>query len=470
MVGSDERPGGLGRGAAYALVATGLERAVALGIALYLPRHLALADYGRYAFVLSYLNFFQALPDVGLEAVLVVRLAGAGAEAAAVAGRGALVRLLTSLAGASTGIALLALVGSDGMVVRAAAVWAAALLATAATPYRALLRARLAMGRYLALMAAQGGVALALLALVVRARGGLLEVMAAVGAANLSGLALGRLLGGPGARLRLDAGLGRALVAAAWPLVGSTLALVAAQQVLQIVLMREHGAGEMGLLGGAQKLTDAVNLLPSALMVSVLPALAAASARSPDVAVRAARDAARLLALVLAPVAGALVIWPEPVLATVFGSPFAAAAPALRVLAMMTLLVATATVLMNVLLAAGRQRALFAATAGSALLMAGAGPVLVRAYGATGTAMAMASAMLVGQAALAVSPATRPHVAAVLGAVIRPTAVGAACAMLVAELRAGPALGFTLLAVLYPLGLYATATVTRADLARWRVS
>ena len=68
-------PSGLGRDAAYALLAVGLEKVVALGIALYLPRHLPLADYGRYVFVISYLGLFQGLPDVALDAVLVTRLA-----------------------------------------------------------------------------------------------------------------------------------------------------------------------------------------------------------------------------------------------------------------------------------------------------------------------------------------------------------------------------------------------------------
>ena len=63
---SDVGPSGLGRRAAYAVLATGIEKAVALGIALYLPRrHLGLEDYGRYTFVLAYLNFFQVLPDAG---------------------------------------------------------------------------------------------------------------------------------------------------------------------------------------------------------------------------------------------------------------------------------------------------------------------------------------------------------------------------------------------------------------------
>src|SRR6185503_15047038 len=134
---------GLGGRAAYGILAVGLEKVVALGIALYLPRHLGLSDYGRYALLISYLGFFQALPDFGLEAVLVTRLARARDDARTLAGRGAMVRLTVSLAGALVGLGLLAGVTRDGSLVGAGALWSLGLLATAGTPYRTLLRARL---------------------------------------------------------------------------------------------------------------------------------------------------------------------------------------------------------------------------------------------------------------------------------------------------------------------------------------
>ena len=66
---------GLGRGTALGVVATGLDRVAALGIALWLPRHLGLDDYGRYTLVITLLAFCQTLPDASLESVLVARSA-----------------------------------------------------------------------------------------------------------------------------------------------------------------------------------------------------------------------------------------------------------------------------------------------------------------------------------------------------------------------------------------------------------
>jgi O-antigen/teichoic acid export membrane protein len=78
-------------------------------------------------------------------------------------------------------------------------------------------------------------------------------------------------------RIAADGGLAGALLRDAWPLAGTTAALTAAQQALSLVLLRTHGAAAVGLLGGAQRLIDAIALLPQALMVSVLPALSLAA-------------------------------------------------------------------------------------------------------------------------------------------------------------------------------------------------
>src|SRR5207245_2898688 len=125
-----------------------------------------------------------------------------------------------------------------------------------------------------------------------------IAVFAAVAAAGVVGLGLGRLLVGPGVWLVPDAGRRRTLLAAAWPLAASALAAVGAQQVLQLLLLRLHGAPEVGLLGGARKLVEAITLVPQALMLSVLPALSLAAA-TPAGATGAAREVTRALGIVL---------------------------------------------------------------------------------------------------------------------------------------------------------------------------
>jgi O-antigen/teichoic acid export membrane protein len=456
---------GLPGGAALGLVAVALEKLTALGIALYLPRHLGLDDYGRYALLLSYLGLFQALPDASLEAVLVTRLARTG-DSAALAGRGAVVRAAVSIAGGVAALVSLVVATGDAALVRAGGVAALGLVASAANPYRVLLRARLLLGRYLGLVAGQALLGVVLLAMVVRAGGGLVAVFAALAAAAVGGLLLGRLLVGGVVRIVADGWLARELAHDAWPLAGTTAALTAAQQLLALVLLRSHGAAVVGLLGGAQRLIDAIALVPQALMVSVLPALSMAAA-TPDAATARAREAARVLAVVIVPAVAALMLWAEPVLVRAFGPAFAAAAPTLRWLAPVALVGATGTVTTNLLLALGMQHVLLRVAVAAALAMAAVGVWLVPAGGAPGAAAVLLATWGSGQLALLALSATRRHVAPVLGAAARPAMVGALAAGATAWCPT-PAVEVAVFLAGYLALLVATRTVTAADLTRWR--
>jgi len=458
---------GLGRGGLYAVLGVGLEKLVALGIALYLPRHLGLVDYGRYTFLISYLGFFQVLPGAGLEVVLVARLARVGVAAMReTAGRGALVRLVVSLTGGGLALVVLALVMRDPDLVAAGVVGVVGYAAIAATPYRVLLRAQLRMGTYLALLGLQTALAVVLLAAVVRSGEGLVAVLAAVSAAALAGLVLGRVLVGPGVRVRWDPGLARVLLAEAWPLAGTTLAILGAVQVVQLVLFRVHGAAEVGLLGGAQKLVEAINLLPQALMLSVLPALSLAAA-APGGAARTAREAARVLVIAVLPAVIVFGLWAEDVLGLLLGPPFVEATPVLRLLAPAAVLASTGLVLTNLLVALGLQRILLRVTVAGAALLVAVGVVLVPGSGAIGAAAAMVVSMLCGQVLLSSLRDTREPTLMVLRGVVPPLGLGVLLTAGLVATHASLPVGVSALVVLYPAALLVTGTVTRKDLARW---
>ncbi len=456
---------GLAGGAALGLLAVALEKITALGIALYLPRHLGLEDYGRYALLMSYLGLFQGLADASLEAVLVTRLARER-DPAALAGRGAVARLGVSVAGALTALVTLAIATGDASLVRAGGVAAAAFAAGAANPYRLLLRARLALGRYLGLVAGQAVLGVVLLALVVHQGGGLVAVFAALAAAALGGLVVGAALVRGGVAISVDRALGRTLLRDAWPLAGTTAALTGAQQVLALVLLRTHGAAAVGLLGGAQRLLDAIALVPQALMVSVLPAMSLA-ATEPLAATARAREAARLLAVIIVPAVAALLLWAESVLAHSLGASFVAGAATLRWLAGLALVGATGTVTTNLLLALGMQRILLRVAIAAALVLVIAGALVVPAAGAPGAAATLLVTWIAGQVGLLALPATRAHVAPVLAAAVRPTVVGALAAGTALHGGASWATGVAFL-VVYAALLVLTRTVTAADVTRRR--
>jgi O-antigen/teichoic acid export membrane protein len=456
---------GLGRGTVLGVVATGLDRVATLGIALWVPRHLGLDDYGRYTLVITLLAFFQTLPDISLESALVARIARDGDAGPALAGIAAPVRAAASFAFGLAGLTAVGLAAGDARVALAAAPWAAGLWLAAANPYRVLLRAQLRLGRYLGVVTAQSAAMIAALAVVVRAGAGLAGVLATGAVGSAAALVTGRLLGGAGARPRIDLRMSRMLLGTAAPLAATALVVIGAQQIVQVLLLRLHGPAALGLFGGAGRVVDAVSLLPQAVVVGLLPALARVAGT--PAAMRIAHEAARVLALVLTPVAAALVIWAAPALTTLLGPTLGAAAPVLRALAAVGLLTGSGQVLTALLVAEGRERLLLGASSASGVLTIVLGLALVPPFGSVGAAVAAALGMLGGQLILVAIPGTRPAALAVLRAMGRPLVPAAGAAGLALASGRGVPLGPVVLAVCYAVALVVTRTITWRDLARW---
>jgi O-antigen/teichoic acid export membrane protein len=232
-----------------------------------------------------------------------------------------------------------------------------------------------------------------------------------------------------------------------------------------VLLLRTHGPDAVGLFGGAGRLVDAINLLPQAVFVGLLPALARRAGS--NATRRTASEAARVLALALSPVAAGLAVWAAPALSLLLGPRFAAAAPVLRVLAAVALLAGSGQVLTALLVAEGRERLLLVATGASAVLTVILGAALVPPFGPVGAATAAACGMLGGQLALVALADTRPAALDVLGAMGRPLVLAGAAAGLSLALDWPIPLGPLALVAVYGAAVVLTRTAGWRDLVRW---
>lgn len=416
------------RSTGWAVAATLTERLAALAIALWLPRYLPLQEYGEYALAVTLLALFQSLPDGGVESVLVAGLSRDVPRMATLAGAAVPLRGTVSLGCGLVGLATLALVTGGTALPAAAAPWSLGLFLVAANPYRALLRAEMRFRRYLAAVTAQAGGTLLALGAVVWTGGGLRGVLATGIAGALAGWGVGRVVAGRSVRPRFDVPAWRLLLRGAMPVVATGAVMVAAQQLLVVLLLRTHGSAAVGLFAGAQRVIDAVNLLPQAFAGGLLPLLARGS--------RTDRETSRAmtrLALVVFPLAATLVLGADPLLRLALGAPFAAAAPTLRVLALAAVLGASGQVLTVRLIADGLERPLLAATGASAAVMTVLGLPLVPPWGGPGAAVAVVAGMLTGQLVLVGTRTTRRAGVAVvrgLGAPLAVTAIALAVSSL----------------------------------------
>lgn len=235
------------------------------------------------------------------------------------------------------------------------------------------------------------------------------------------------------------------------------------------VLLVEHllGEGPTGLFGGALALHTVLLLLPDSAMAAIYPRLAATYAASYDAYAAATGTTARLLAAGTVPLALAMIVLAEPLLALVYGGEFREAAPVLRLLAASLPLHAANGALGHALQAGHRQGAALKVVALVVVLHVGLSLVLIPRLGIEGAALAL----LLSAGALSVGTVAVFHREARTGALARRgLAIGVAlgtpvaAALLVPDAWRGAAAAAGLLWLL-PAGR-GLGALRRADLER----
>ena len=447
------------RGGVLGLATVVVERGLSLAGIVALGRILVPADFGRWAFVVSWLAAFQVLADPGLEAVLVRRLAAPGADRARLLASGLSLRALLAVASTALAVALAPLAvdaGSASATRLLVGCGAAAMLLQAQPVYRSLLRAELRMGAVFGVAAASSLAAFVATVAAAASGLGVPAVFLAVAAAQAMGFAAARLVAhrGVGGARRVDPSLWRGLLREAWPIGANVLVVTLGLRMGALVLMRARGPGEVGFYSSATRLTESLNLVADGAMLTVFPALARRAFEDPAGLIAIARPTARLLAIaILAP----------DLLAGLFRPEFAAAAPALVVASWSALLAALGTLYGGLLVATGRQRVLLWINTAATVLLLGLQWLVVPRAGMVGAASVSLVTSVASHVVLALLPATRDLVGPCLRAAMAPVAC-AALLLACERFAPGPPLArAALLTVSFPVLLGISGALGRRE-------
>jgi len=458
------------RGGLYGLVALGVEKGVALLLVVGLARALSPDDYGRYSFLVAYLTLFQVLADLGTETILVRRLAAEPAARRRTLAAALGLRVALALAAGATAVALAPLAAGEPGVARRTAIAALALLFTGQPGYRALLRAEMRMGDVLAVASATSALVVALVASAVLVGAGLDGVFLALAAANLAGFALAAWRARASAPLRLavDLRLWRALLAEAWPIGANVLVITLGMRMAPLLLMRFRGPVEVGYFASAARLTDALNLLPDAAMLSVYPLFVRFATTRPDELRALAEVVSKLLGVVLLAVVVVVSQLAPEIMGGLFRPEFASAAPALALLAWSALLAALGSVYGHLLVSVGRQAVLFRVNCAAAALQVALLLVLVPPLGPTGAAWAVVLTAVASHTTLYALGETRTWVRPCVRAVAWPALLAGGVIAAAPLVPAGPWGRAAALVAALALGLVVTRALGPADARRLR--
>lgn len=444
----------LARGAWYGLLAQAVDKILPVAILLYLARTLEQEDFGVYTFIIAYLAFFQTATEYSIDTVLVRTMSQLPEKRNALLQAGLGLKLATAVLAALLAT-LLAGPVSGGRAPLAMALLASLGMVTAmGSAYRSWLRAQLRIGGVFGVAAGRalllgGGVFVA-----VRVGMGLYAIFVAIAAANLVaflGIALWfRRSVTPRARFERESWA--LLIRGALPLAGNAFAMTVSLRVGQILLMSMRGAVDVGMLAAASRVSEAFSLLPEALMISVYPLMAGLHLNDlPRLLSTAERSTRYLMLATGVPVVVCAVAGPE-VMALLFGPSFADAGPALSILVFMALFSASGTVIINLLVAAHREKVLYFNTMAFAAASIPLSYALISRGGYTGAAVAILVTSGLSQAALALLPSTGLYVRSCLLAGVKPFAAA------VAASACGLVVGWTTAtALVVALGVYAAA-------------
>jgi O-antigen/teichoic acid export membrane protein len=438
------------RGALVGIVTVVLERGIAFVVVLVLARTLAPETFGRYGYLLAGMTLVQVIADQGIEVAAVAAMAATPGRAGQIFGATMCLRLLVwGLVAAPVGWLVLPALAAEGGIGPLDGLGASALvLVGASISMRGVLRARGAMGGMALVALADAALGGAAVIVAARAGAGLATIFALRAAASAT-VTVGAIV----AASDWLRGYGRAgtlgeLARVAAPLGGNALLIAIHTRAGHLVAMMLAGPTVVGLLGVAARLTEVLGVLPEGALLALFPRMAA----SPTEAAALAADAARRLAALALTAIVVLGVGATSLVTGLFGEAYAAAGPAVAVLAWIALLAVTGGVTLHALVARGAERTLLPANLVAAVMGVAMQVLLIRAYGLVGAAAATVATAAIGQLALAASIAARPVVVAVWRAVAplallaailvvggRAVAPGAAGAIVAAAVYAGVA-------------------------------
>ena len=400
--------GQVARRAWYGVLAQAIDKVLPVLVLLYLARTLTPADFGIYAFVLAYLMLFQAISDNGIDTVLVRTMSQKPERRGDILRAGLGLKLLLAVVSAVIAVVLVT-PASGGQVPIGLMVVAALSLPTAfGGAYRAYFRSTLEIGSVLTIVTHRAVLYTVGIIVAVAMGGGLIALFGALATANLLNFfSAARMVRGrvkPG--LGFDREIWRELLRGAVPLVANALALTISYRIGQILLMSLGGPIAVGKLSAPSRINEAFSVLPDAMMVTVYPLMAGLHVSDTQRLRRTASRSARYLVVAVGVPVTLCCAAGNEIMHLLFGAAFADTGHLLAILSFMTLLSATGTVSLNLLIAVHREAALFRVTLVFALVGIALAWIGIKLHGATGAAVAVVMTSAISQVALAALPET----------------------------------------------------------------
>ncbi len=454
---------------AVVIVGTGLQRLLHLGTTLVLARGLGEEQFGTYSFVVAYMFMFGFLVDLGFERVITREVARQPHRAGELIGNGFIIRGVLSLFAAAAAIGVAWLLHLPALTRLCILIAAAGMPLSIEILVRGFYQSRYEM-HYTFLLTLPGSLAFLLLArLVISLGGGLPAVMAtslATGVATV-GAMLWVAVPKIGVVWRLDPVLLRDLWRESWELGAVMLLFLIALRLDQLLLYWLRDAAEVADYAVAVKVTEALNSIPEAIMVTVFPLLAASQHSAPERFQRVYHLTVRYLIVLVLPLALLLTFEPANIIRGLFGPQYVSGALALTLMAWWMFFSYTAAAYLNLMIVRRQQRLIAAVSAVAVVLNLVLNLLWIPRWGSAGAAAATLASSATSFALFWLAPATREAIQIICSEAVRP-AVAISATAVALSLIGNPRLRVLGVLPVYGVLMLLLGGINRQDLA-WMV-
>ncbi len=371
------------------------ERVLKLVVMAVLARTLGKSSFGLYIFVLTYVEFFHLLTDLGLQTILVREMARGPEKTDALLGAALTIKLIAAFVSAGMAVFLIGFSGAHASAAGLVA-WAALglFLSFRLSSVRQILdsifQVRLEMRVPVAL-----GVASELLST--------LGLLAAAwwGLSLIWLLAIQNLAYLPGTWFLVRLTRGRIRLRPAWswttligllkesyPLGLANLFTLAYVKLDILMLAAMRGDEAVGIYAAAYRLIGSLTILPTAILGSLFPLISQYARTAPEALPRIFQKSLNVLMMLALPVAVGGTVFSREIIALVYGERFADAAGVFRILSWAVAFSFLSYLLTSALNAMGRQCVYLALTAAMTVLNVGLNWMWIPRYGYMGAAVA----------------------------------------------------------------------------------
>lgn len=388
-----------------------LQRGISFAVTLLLARGLGGESFGLYSYVVSYMFLFAFLADLGIERVVTREVARSPQHAGELLGSALVVKLGLSAVAMSAAVGTAVAIGMSGDLFYCVVLAAAGLPMTVEQVFRGYFQSRFQVA-YTYAITLPGTLWFLAAAALVTAFHLPVYVLFAFGLL-ISPLILLALLWVSRYRLHLDLRPRRhrmrSMLRDSVQLGGFIFLFMLSMRLDQVMLFHLRGDLEVGWYAVGVRLSEALALIPEALLMTLFPLLVSSETSAPERFHHTYRLGFKYLAAVSVFLAFALTLLRHDVVALLFGPAYAPAAPSLAILAWNMFFGYVGVIYLSLFVAQSRHRLLLLVSAGALAVNVVLNLAWIPPYGATGAAAATLAANAVGFAFWLGLRETRPY-------------------------------------------------------------